>query len=266
MIKIEIWKEYTINSNSEQLQNMDTFYGVYGNCVKTVSDVKNREVLDALWLSEKTIDFMHNTMINVISHMNNAFDLEQGIINAHEFNCFHNFTFLEKLYQLYMFIDGHLLGMPLCIKTNYRYFANMHHVVKQLCIRGVYVVEGVEPVRRLTASQCSVVVLVKDDLTVSFNKMLDTIHKEDINIYGRQIKQSTVVCKRDLVCGWSTPNMLKIPTTYLINHFNNNCFDSHSVWHLRLWNHRKENIVHVEDMLLHCWVKFNSFYGHLNIS
>jgi hypothetical protein len=224
------------------------------------------EVLDTLWLSERTIEFMHNTMEHIISLMNDAFDLEQVTINVHESICFHNFTFLERLYQLYMFIDGQLLGMPLGIKTNYKYFANMHQVVKQLCIRGVYVVEGVEPIERVCASQCSIVVLVKDELNVPFNKMLDTLHKNEINIYGRQIKRGNVVKKNDRVCGWSTPSMLKIPTAYLINHFKSNRFVNHSVWHLQLWNSKKENMVHVEDMLLHCWVRFNSFYGHLNIA
>jgi hypothetical protein len=254
---------------------LDTFYGVYGWCVSRESQPPKINYQptttccgDFLWLHHELIDYFQNITQKTIDTMNASFDLESGVCTVTPCNLTNSYT--ESLYMLFMFLNGHLLGSPLQHKICYGYFAEMHHVICELCTHGVYLVEGARFV-----SQCSFVVLVRDRTSIYFVDMLNRLHDHHINVKACCLKGGNIIRQHDKVVGWTTPSMLKVDTKYIAQHFdvngiknNNVCAPvkpcEFSIWFVKIWNQSSKNMVHVEEMLLYHWIKFNSHYGHCN--
>jgi hypothetical protein len=234
---------------------------------------------DFIWLSPNVIQQFDRWGHEKIGLLNNDFDLETGIIQwSNDMLCKITECFSETLYFLYMFLNGHLMGSPLSHRVHYGYFANMHNVLLELCIRGVYVIEGVEPVRGKTPSQCAFIVLIRDEVTIPFINMMESINAHNINVNACRIKARKVLLhynnnKNNRVLG-----TFKVDTSIVCERLDmrgcigmsennqligrNGC--NFSLWHVKIWNQSVQDYVHVEDMLLHLWIKFNSMYGYAN--
>jgi hypothetical protein len=238
-------------------------------------DVSN----DFIWLTPKVIEQFDKWGHEKTAILNNGFDLETGIIQWNR-GTYYKITnyFSETLYLQYMFLSGHLMGSPLSHRVNYGYFANMHNVLLQLCVRGVYVIEGTEPIIGKTPSQCAFIVLIRDEVMIPFMDMMDDIYTYNINVDACRIKARKVILQYNKNKNSRISCAFKVDTPFLCGRFDilggigtpdmrrvdglDNC--SFSLWHVKIWHQSVKDCVHVEDMLLHLWIKFNSLYGHAN--
>jgi hypothetical protein len=235
---------------------------------------------DLIWLSPKAIQKFDRWGHEKIGLLNNDFDLETCIVpwisekGYKVTNCFS-----ETLYFLYMFLSGHLMGSPLSHQINYRYFAKLHNILLQLCIRGVYVLDGVEPVQDKTPSQCAFIVCIKDEVMIPFMEMMESIYAHNINVNAQRIKDRKIILQYNTNKDNKGLVNFKVDTSLLCERLDirggigmsknyqslDGCkFSKFSLWHVKIWNQLADN-AHVEDVLLYLWIKFNSKYGCANI-
>ena len=260
-------KKVNIMNNSKGLEIVSS------RSLKVSNEKGNR---DFLWLNPEVMEQFDKWGYDKVGMLNNEFDLETG---TNEWSDKHvnrvTDSFSESLYFLYMFLTGHLMGSPLSHKVSYGYFANMHNVLLELCVRGLYVLEGVEPVIGRTPSQCAFVVLIRDDIIDPFIDMLGTMHHHGIDIHARRIKGGKVVQQHSKTNDYRTMGLFKIDTSLLCERFDfrggitsfhppQMVETNFSLWHVKIWNQSINEYVYVEDMLLHLWIKYNSMYGLAN--
>jgi hypothetical protein len=229
---------------------------------------------DLIWLSPKVIEQFDRWGHDKIGLLNNDFDLDTGIIEwRNDKSCKITECFSETLYFLYMFLNGHLMGSPLSHRVDYGYFASMHNVLLELCIRGVYVLEGVEPVKGKTPSQCAFIVLIRNEVTIPFMDMMESIYAHNINVNARKIKAGKVILQYNKNINNRMMGSFKVDTSLLCERLDmqgsigmskNTHAYNFSLWHVKIWSQSVKDHVHVEDMLLHLWIKFNSMYGYAN--
>jgi hypothetical protein len=271
-------KTSTTHGNDEHVQITSRTLSI-GNVTHKLHlhaiDVSN----DLIWLTPKIIQQFDKWGHEKIGLLNNDFDLETGIIQWNRYTrCRVSNSFSETLYFLHMFLSGHLLGSPLSHRVNYGYFANMHNVLTQLCVRGVYVIEGVEPVIGKTPSQCAFIVLIRDEIMIPFMNMMEDIYAYNINVNACRIKARKVILQYNKNKNNRISCAFKVDTSLLCGRLDiiggigtpesclsgglKNC--NFSLWHVKIWNQSVKDCVQVEDMLLHLWIKFNSMYGHAN--
>jgi hypothetical protein len=239
-------------------------------------DEKNVEIVDFKWLSQELVETFNVLGYEKVWLLNNYFDLETGIIaGCNEFRVAQSFT--ESLYLLYMFLNGHLLGSPLGHNVNYGYFGAMHDVLLQLCIHGVYILEGVKPVIGKVPSQCAFVVFIKDEVIIPFIEVMESMYNKGINVHARRIKNRNVILQYCKVKSFRSLGNFKVDTSLLCERLTSDggigmCNDMgsetklsmSSLWHVKVWNQDVYEGMCVEDMLLHYWVKFNYAYGFVN--
>jgi hypothetical protein len=231
---------------------------------------------DFIWLTPNVIAEFSQRCSKKICLLNDSFELDTFIIQSNDrqgVTITNNFS--ESLYLLYMFLAGDLFGAPLSHKVNYMYFANMHNVLMELCIRGVYVVEGVEPIHGKILSQCAFVVFIRDEMLTHFIYMLETLHEHHIEVDARRIKSGKVILQYSMVKNFKTVTQFHVDTSHICDRFDycggiTTCQSSQledsnfSIWHIQLWSQCTFDYVHVEDMLLNLWIKYNSLYGYAN--
>lgn len=227
------------------------------------------ESADFKWLSQELVEKFDVIGYEKVWLLNNNFDLETGVIAwCKEYRLSQSFT--ESLYLLYMFLNGHLLGSPLGHKVNYGYFGAMHDVLLQLCIRGVYIFEGVKQVTGKVPSQCAFMVLIRDELMIPFIDIMECMYNKGINVHARRIKNGKVLLQYNKVKGYRTLETFKVDTSLICERFtpvggigmcDGQTSSVFSLWHVKVWNQDLYEDTCVEDMLLHVWLKFNSTYG-----
>jgi len=272
-------KTTTTQGNDEKAHQLTSRTLSIGNVTHKLQlhakDVSN----DFIWLTPKMIEQFDKWGHEKTALLNNGFDLETGIIQWNRgTRCTITNYFSETLYLLYMFLSEHLMGSPLSHRVNYGYFANMHNVLLQLCVRGVYVIEGTEPIIGKTPSQCAFIVFIRDEVMIHFMDMMEDIYAHNINVSACRIKARKVILQYNKNKNNRISSAFKVDTQFLCGRFDilggigtpesccsgglDNC--NFSLWHVKIWNQSVKDCGHVEDMLLHLWIKFNSMYGHAN--
>lgn len=253
---------------------------VYEEVVHTndiiISTKSDMEVVDFQWLSPQLVERFNVLGYDKVWFLNNDFDLETGVIaGCNEYRISQSFT--ESLYLLYMFLNGHLFGSPVGHKVSFGYFGDMHDVLLQLCIHGVYTVEGVTHVIGKVPSQCAFVVLIRDEVMIPFIDFMESMYHKGMNVNARQIKNGKVVLQYNKVKDFRTLKKFTVDTSIICERFTSlggigtrddivteETFSMFSLWHLKVWNQSIYEGMCVEDLMLHLWIKFNSIYGFVN--
>lgn len=255
-----------------QNKNNNDFMFDYEDDVLEITQRNGVEIVDFEWLSKDLVEKFNVIGYEKVWLLNNDFDLETGVIAwCKDYRISQSFT--ESLYLMYMFLNGHLLGSPLGHKVNYGYFAGMHDVLLQLCIRGVYIIEGVNQVIGKVPSQCAFMVLIRDEVMTPFIDVMECMYNKGINVHARRIKNRKVLLQYNKVKGYRTFENFKVDTSFICDRVtqvggigvcDGQISSDFSVWHVKVWNQDLYEDTCVEDMLLHVWVKFNSIYGFAN--
>lgn len=226
--------------------------------------------IDYIWLNCEIMSKLNTTYLDEIHELNQSFELEKGhhVIDT---NYIYSETYTESLYLLYMFLNNQLFGTPLGHKIDYEYFHVMTPVLKELCLRGVYVIAGTLPMYDKKVSQCIAMVVLRKDTFGEFRELLDKMFDKGINVQALNIQNQKVVSQYTRIKGVHLePLYLNVVVNlFSINGINNHSFivkdtyQTHYMIYLNIWNQTTE-MMNVEYNLLHIWLKFNAHYGYIN--
>lgn len=238
---------------------------------------------DYVWLSPFDIEHLQVKYASVFDEMNKTYNLstkrfEREILKDTN-------GFLESLFMLYMYLLGEVWSYPLQHSVDVDYIIESTPILIQLCIRGIYTLDGTLPKRKENnnvthMSSYTFCVMINDHNRDEFVLLLRCLYDRGVNVFARQHKNMTSVqewvYKKDSV---RLPSFRKHDN--ILRDFGMAGIFSRSIWpsarsreyekkecelseyyslyYIHIWND-----THVEDVLLQLWLEYNSKFGMLN--
>jgi hypothetical protein len=297
-----LYTSYQSLKNNYVFKNTIEYIKTYNNLLLYISyennDYSNNRLLenksmiknesnDFIWLS-KEIQYKCSLLYSKnIDIMNDNYILEKGIIDINY--CCNTNSFTDSLYLQYMYLQGHIWGSPLGNTINVEYIIKRHNILVELCIRGVFILDGCEPIHQSIKSRFKCIVLIRNDDYVykSFLQFLENIFLQGINVLVRKIVNKKIVQNiayiRDdtktlfsedlhVIKDIMNNNEKNICNRLNVSGFSNNCTPNKneelmskyfSMYYIDIWSQTNDNS-YVEDTFLQLWIKYNSIYGFKN--
>lgn len=257
------------------------------------------EYTDYKWLSSRDIARFNESYDEAITNMNNTFELEIGTINSEGWK--DTDSYKGSLFLMYKFLACDLWGAPNNEKITGDYLTTSIHILKELCIRGIYPLYGCEPTLG-QRSHFHFTVVIKDDVENDFVKLLKALYQRGVNVRSRKVKNHHIerellfahekdalvysedvdisIDKLDIICTaiqQSTCIDINFGMCGMIS-TEAHCYDVdeyrqkedslatfYSMYYVETWSQTFDTF-RVEDVLLQLWLQFNSKHGKKNDS
>lgn len=145
---------------------------------------------DYLWLSPEMMEYCSQKYKHKVENINALYDLEARRSNTNDLKDTQSFT--ESLYLLYMYLCGDLWSVPNNERIDHEYRSANQHMLKELCKRGVYTIDGCEPTD-VVRSTHNFIVLVNDIVSDRFVALLKTMYHRGVNVCARKVKHNKIV-------------------------------------------------------------------------